>query len=137
MSNELPKVELFVSDVSLEFPPAERMRETFNIDLNAHNEASWYSGDWGHDWDDSYSGPGADEYGRPIVPDTINIGDIRLREENFGGLVYIPSTRRVLRANKAGFEVIKALQENAVNDQLNPMHVDIVTNILANEKVKL
>jgi|JI10StandDraft_1071094.scaffolds.fasta_scaffold1495620_1 hypothetical protein len=137
MSSEFPKIELFVSDVSLEFPPVSKVREVFSIDPSAGNQSAWYEGDWGHDWDDSYSGPGADEYGRPVIPDAINIKDIMLREESFGGLIYIPSTRRVLKANKVGLDIVKALQSGALdNNQYLAEHVDVVKNILTNEKVK-
>lgn len=84
------------------------------------------------------SGPGADEFGRPVIPNLINIREIKLREENFGGLVYIPNTRRVLKANHAGMKIIRALQEGQLHDsEISPEHTEIVKNILTKEKVSV
>jgi len=128
MSKQFPKIELLLSDISQEYPPSQKMREMF----------SWYSGDWGHDWDDSHSGPGADEHGNPYIPEKLTIDKLKIRPEDFGGIVFAPHTKRVLKTNKQAHNIIESMIRGDVESQgFDSKAIEYVKNIMDNEMVKI
>ncbi len=133
--SSFPKIELFLSDIAQEFPPNLRLQRIF----------SWETGDWGYDWsdgngwDDSLSPPGANEFLKPVINEKISILKTKIRHEDFGGLLFIPVTRRILKLNQLAYEMIEYIREGHKNiaDKFGKANTEIISSFLMNEGIQL
>lgn len=132
-NQEEPLIELYMYSLSQEFPH-EKGHATFLKRMNevkaggrgglteiatvetqvysANPPESWGARDWGMDWrqnswvtnHDKIGGMGILEASDPMLR-------ARVREEDFGGLVFEPTSDRVFRLNRPGYRLFGQLRE--------------------------
>lgn len=125
MSEEKPKVRVFLSDIFQEFPPSAvrpqmgRPRSPRPMqDDPWHNE---WSGDWRTNWPNDWAGNWVNNSSDVRFTSAVNpalLRDLLLRREDFGGIAYSPTSKRVYSFNPSGFSLLQKLQEGVAKASL-------------------
>ena len=124
MSEEKPKVKIFLSDIFQEFPPSALRPKMGQPSLPSSRDDPWHnewSGDWRTNWPNDWAGNWVNNSSDARFSGALNpalLHDLLLRREDFGGIAYSPTNKRVYSFNPSGFALLQKLQDGVPKTSL-------------------